>query len=137
MELALCLDNEALKKYDTDDYMKDGDIVINSTGTGTLGRVGLYRIEEAGAKFPVIPDTHVTVVRVWNGLEPDYFYAALKSYQPTIEELGDGSTNQKELRPATIAEQLIPVPPANVQRTILQEINQLQILLQTIEQSLN
>ena len=41
VELALFLDERTLGKYPDDEYMQDGDVVINSTGTGTLGRVGL------------------------------------------------------------------------------------------------
>ena len=40
--LALYLDENTLGKYSDDEYMQDGDIVINSTGTGTLGRVPIF-----------------------------------------------------------------------------------------------
>ena len=47
---------------------------VNSTGHGTLGRIGY--IEEgllAGDK-KVVPDTHVTVIRVKEGILPQYIY---------------------------------------------------------------
>ena len=43
--------------------MRDGDIVINSTGTGTLGRVGIYCDSDNPQEIPIVPDSHVTVVR--------------------------------------------------------------------------
>lgn len=43
--------------------MKDGDIVINSTGNGTLGRVGLYQASDNIKSIDIVPDSHVTVVR--------------------------------------------------------------------------
>ncbi|MFR4538209.1 MAG: hypothetical protein ACLT5F_09345 [Anaerotignaceae bacterium] len=41
MDLALYLDESAKYKYLDDEYMQNMDTVINSTGTGTLGRVGI------------------------------------------------------------------------------------------------
>lgn len=43
ISLALYLDESTLKKYSNDEYLQDGDTIINSAGTGTLGRVGIYR----------------------------------------------------------------------------------------------
>ena len=42
ISLAQYLDENTLNRYPADEYMQDGDVVINSTGTGTLGRVGIY-----------------------------------------------------------------------------------------------
>ncbi|HEV3190162.1 MAG TPA: hypothetical protein VGY54_06670, partial [Polyangiaceae bacterium] len=43
-----------------DAILRQGDICINSTGTGTIGRVGLWSDNLPGTFFA---DTHVTVVR--------------------------------------------------------------------------
>jgi type I restriction enzyme S subunit len=61
--LAFYLDESTLNKYPEDEYMRDGDIVINSTGTGTLGRVGFYRATDNHNSIPIVPDSHVTVIR--------------------------------------------------------------------------
>ena len=42
--LALYLDDTTLGKYSADEYLQDSDIVVNSTGNGTLGRIGFYRM---------------------------------------------------------------------------------------------
>lgn len=60
--LAFYLDESTLNKYPEDEYMRDGDIVINSTGTGTLGRVGFYRATDNHNSIPIVPDSHVIPV---------------------------------------------------------------------------
>lgn len=44
--------------------MQDRDIIVNSTGTGTLGRIGLYSDRDNPNNLPLVPDSHVTIVRV-------------------------------------------------------------------------
>jgi restriction modification system DNA specificity domain protein (fragment) len=111
MGLALLIDDSTACRYEDDEYLQDGDIVINSTGTGTLGRVGIYRATDNLAGTPVVPDSHVTVVRVSSLLDPLYFFYCLKSMQSRLETLGEGSTNQKELKPLTVQQLRIPIPP--------------------------
>ena len=90
--------------------MKNEDIVINSTGTGTLGRVGFYRASDNIKNINIVPDSHVTVVRAYDNVDAFYLYAFMKSNQSELEKKGEGSTNQKELKPATLKEMLIPLP---------------------------
>src|SRR5699024_1760448 len=49
------------------------------------------------------------------------FYT-LKYYQPYLEKLGEGSTNQTELRPSTVAELFIPIPPIGEQERIVTKL---------------
>ena len=122
MSLALLIDDSTACRYEDDEYLQDGDIVINSTGTGTLGRVGIYRATDNLAGTPVVPDSHVTVVRVSSLLDPLYFFYCLKSMQSRLETLGEGSTNQKELKPLTVQQLRIPIPPIAEQNEIVQQI---------------
>jgi restriction modification system DNA specificity domain protein (fragment) len=62
--LALYLDEDTLSRYPADEYMQDGDVVVNSTGMGTLGRVGIYCATDNHLGLPIVPDSHVTVIRV-------------------------------------------------------------------------
>ncbi|MBR1443800.1 MAG: hypothetical protein IJ583_09750 [Firmicutes bacterium] len=90
MELALYLDETILSKYSEDEYMQDMDIVINSTGTGTLGRVGLYR-DISNMRTPyVVPDSHITIIRTSKFFNAKYAYYFLKAYQNELEKLGEG-----------------------------------------------
>ena len=77
-----------------------GDIVVNSTGVGTLGRVARWVSSE-----PVAVDGHVTVVR-FSGTYPRVVagYGMLAA-QPQIQSLGEGSTGQTELSRARLVRQ--------------------------------
>lgn len=116
--LSLCLDESTLSRYPADEYMQDGDIVINSTGTGTLGRVGLYQASDNHVNLPIVPDSHVTVIRGFSSIQAFYLYAFMKVNQSELEKKGEGSTNQKELKPLTLKEMLVPLPPINEQKRI-------------------
>lgn len=99
--------------------MQDGDIVINSTGTGTLGRVGFYRSTANRNNIPIVPDSHVTVIRSYRELHAFYLYAFMKANQSELEKKGEGSTNQKELKPLTLKESYVPIPPYEEQLRIV------------------
>ncbi len=137
VELALFLDERTLGKYPDDEYMQDGDVVINSTGTGTLGRVGLYKTDDNPHSLPIVPDSHVTVVRAAHAIQPFYLYAYIKTRQGELEQMGEGSTNQKELRPNAIKSLLVPIPPIAEQERIASMINETFSLVSAIEKSLN
>lgn len=68
------------------------DILVNSTGTGTLGRVAQFK----GEKSNVTVDSHVTIVRP-NNINPEYLGYCLFHQQRNIEKLAMGSTGQTEL----------------------------------------
>lgn len=104
----LCLDTTNLKKWTTEDYLHKNDIVINSTGTGTLGRVGFFDID---SEKPVVPDTHVTVVRVSDKeTYSKWVYYFLKYSQNYLISKGHGSTKQQELATSEIKKIEIPLP---------------------------
>ena len=76
----------------------DGDTVICSTGTGTLGRVGQIYGSYPKTTF----DSHVTLVRAKEPIGKNYLYWTLKQMQPWFMSMGIGSTNQQELYRSTI-----------------------------------
>lgn len=117
--------------------MRDGDIVINSTGTGTLGRVGIYHSSDNPTRIPMVPDSHVTVVRPAESIVPQYVFFCLKAMQSELEELGEGSTNQKEIKPLAIQQLRIPMPPFEEQQTIVQRVLKAFKQLDYIEADLN
>lgn len=134
--LALYLDECTLGKYPDDEYMQDGDIVINSTGTGTLGRVGTYRTTDNCANLPIVPDSHITVIRAYCSFHTFYLYAFMKANQAELEKKGEGSTNQKELKPITLKKMLIPTPPFSEQKRIALAITAAFSTMSAIEKSL-
>jgi len=81
------------KEVKPDRLVQMGDVLINSTGAGTLGRVAQVRspIEDC------IVDTHVTIARPINEDSSTYFGQALLYLEPIFSDMGKGATNQLEL----------------------------------------
>ena len=123
LSLAKHLDFKSFAKYSDDEYMQDGDIVVNSTGNGTLGRVGVFHDSDRSNDCVIVPDSHVTTIRINKTLVLDYIYYALVYYQPYFEKSCSGSTNQTELKPLVIANLFIPVPPFKEQRRIIRKLS--------------
>ena len=75
-----------------------GDVLVNSTGEGTLGRVAqvLVPIENC------IVDSHVTIVRPKDEVPVHYFGMTLKAWEQHFVIMGRGATNQTELAPSVI-----------------------------------
>ena len=97
-------------------FVRKGDILWNSTGTGTVGRVNIVR-----EKFPNVPvDSHVTLVRTNNNVNSQFIYYYL--YSPIIQSnLNDyltGTTKQKELGLNSILKVVLPIPPLSEQSRI-------------------
>ena len=131
LSLAKFIDEKMSTKYNDIEFLKDNDIIINSTGTGTLGRVGIFKDIDNPNKFIIIPDSHVTIVRISNLNDYNYMFYCLKSYQSFFEKNADGSTKQKELKPDIIKNTLIPLPPLAEQKRIAARIKE---LLKHVEQ---
>ena len=116
----LFADRATIKKYTEEQYLCVSDIIINSTGTGTVGRTG-YVDDTLFKEYPkFVADSHVTVVRPLEYIDSKYIYLFLKSpvIQTDIEAKCSGSTNQIELATKTIQSYLIPLPPATEQYRI-------------------
>ena len=88
-----------------------GDVLINSTGVGTLGRVA--QVMESLESCTV--DTHVSIVRPSSNIDCDFFGLAMLSKQPHFEAQGVGSTGQTELSRARISDTAILLPPNPLQ----------------------
>jgi len=124
ISLAKYLDEKAFAKYPKSEYLTDMDIIVNSTETGTLGRIGLYTEHDNSDNITLVPDSHVTIVRT-SVVSAKYIYYVLLTYQKYLEESGEGSTKQKELKPDTIKSLFIPIPPLAEQHRIVAKINEL------------
>ena len=90
--------------------LQDGDTVICSTGTGTLGRVGQVYGEYHGTTF----DSHVTLVRSNASIGKHFLFWTLKEMQPWFMNMGIGSTNQQELYRSTIKNAKALTPGRNI-----------------------
>jgi len=107
---------DKLKRITKEKMLKNGDILINSTGTGTLGRTALVK----NIKAPMTADSHVTILRPRTELvNPKFLAYYLKMSEKHIELLGRGATNQTELSPIDLGEILdIRLPPLPTQTKI-------------------
>jgi len=122
MSLAKYLAPSAFSKYPAEEQMLDRDIIVNSTGGGTLGRIGIFHDSDRINDCPIVPDSHVTIVRTSCEFAEDYIFYVFKYYQPYLEALGEGSTNQTELKPSVIADLFVPVPPLSEQKRIVKAL---------------
>ncbi|WP_253611371.1 restriction endonuclease subunit S [Bifidobacterium pseudolongum] len=125
LEKAKFIDPTTLAAYDTERYLQDGDLLWNSTGLGTLGRMAVYQSEVNPYELAVA-DSHVTVIRTivnWMSYRYLFFYFAGPSVQSTIESKSSGTTKQKELAVSTVLNYLVPVPPLAEQHRIVEKVD--------------
>lgn len=118
MKLAKYLDPDVFGKYPQEEYLQEQDIIINSTGNGTLGRIGIFQDTDRIDDSVIVPDSHVTVIRLLSSVDKVYLLYVLKYFQPYLEKQGEGSTNQTELKPIIISNLYIPIPPMDEQKRI-------------------
>ncbi len=113
-------------KYSEERILQDKDLLWNSTGLGTLGRMAVYR-SKLNPYGWAVADSHVTVIRpIQEMAESLFFYLffASPTVQSVIEDKAEGSTKQKELYVDTVKEYLIPVPPYKEQKRIVAKIEE-------------
>ena len=125
LEKALCLDPSILGKYKAEDYVKEGDVLVNSTGNGTVGRVGFFNNKLLNNKKTVVPDTHITTIRGLANTFPKYLYYFLKPKESYLSDKSLGTTNMKELHADVLEHLQIPLPPLSVQKEIVARLDKL------------
>ncbi|QSH91038.1 restriction endonuclease subunit S [Treponema medium] len=139
LDKVLFLDPNSLSKWTNEYHLQHEDIVINSTGTGTIGRVGIFDIGILG-KYPfIVPDSHISVVRCYKAyIYQKYIYTVFTSeyLQTKINKTATGSTNQKELPKNVLIEFFLPLPPLSEQQRIVAKIKELFAKLDFITVSL-
>ena len=118
------LDPKTIGKWDENYHLREYDILINSTGTGTVGRTRLFRKSYLGNYAFTVPDSHVSVVRLVKFINPIYIFYVISSdiFQLYLENNLAGSTNQKELYIDVIGKMWIPLPGIIEQDFIAQKI---------------
>ena len=115
------------KYYVDDKFVVDerkllkGDILINSTGVGTAGRVTLFNLDG-----DYVVDSHITIVRLdEKRLLPKFvLYALAHVGFDNIEKMATGQSGQIELSIDTIKKIKIPLPEIKDQKEIVKEIEE-------------
>ena len=131
IEQAKFIDPQSVSSYSEEQFLKDEDLMWNSTGLGTLGRMAIYDSRFNPYELAVA-DSHVTVIRPYKHYAMAkylYFYFSSYTVQSVIEDKSDGSTKQKELATKTVKAYLVPLPPFAEQKRIVEKVNQLLQLL--------
>ena len=105
--LDLTLARRQSREFREERQVKSGDVLVNSTGEGTLGRVAQLKVPVPNCTV----DSHVTIVRPRPNVGRHYFGMAVMEWAPHFATMGKGATNQSELSPDTIGEAVILVPP--------------------------
>ncbi len=129
------IDASSLSSYKEDRFLRSGDLLWNSTGTGTVGRTALFHEVD---DFPkVVADSHVTVIRAPR-IMPRFLWiwSASPSIQSEVLGLTTGSTNQQELNLSTIKGLVIAIPPMEEQRRVVDKVDELMELCNQLELSL-
>lgn len=117
--------DDSLDSYGKERFLRQGDLLWNSTGTGTVGRIAVFQSTE---NVQAVADSHVTVIRLAN-CSPRYLWCVLASpwvqsrIEPThSESLVSGTTQQVELNTSTVRALPIPIPPIEEQTRIVAKV---------------
>ena len=127
IEKAKFIEPQSISSYKEEYILQDEDLMWNSTGLGTLGRMAIY-YKKLNPYELAVADSHVTVIRPYKQYvvsEYLYYYFASNSVQSIIEDKSDGSTKQKELSTKTVKSYLVPLPPMEEQKRIVEKVENL------------
>lgn len=129
--------DDSLHAYGDERFLRGGDLLWNSTGTGTVGRVAICETQQ---ETYCVADSHVTVVRLSDTVLPRYLWCVIASpwiqmrFQPTHpDSLVSGTTQQVEFSTSSARSLPIPVPPLDEQTRIVAKIDELMSLCDKLE----
>lgn len=119
--------------------LQDQDILINSTGTGTLGRVNIFMKNEEKDTIYTI-DTHITLLRLkqWksNSIYLKNYFRIPIIQKYLINKCVNGSTNQIELSKEKFNNFRVLLPPLSLQNEFAEFVTKTDKLKFEAEKSL-
>lgn len=101
-----------LKKVPENKLLVNGDVLINSTGIGTAGRVAQIQ----NIKKPTTIDGHMILLRPTDEIDVMYYGYAIKACQGQIEGIAEGSTGQTEINRKRLQDEVIVRYPVDKQK---------------------
>lgn len=119
------------KEVKPERFLQVGDVLINSTGAGTLGRVAVVRSEVPNCTV----DTHVTIARPTTQELRAFMAIALLELESTFAAMGVGATNQLELARADVGAMQLTVPSVPLQEAFHELVWPLLIQSDTLSKS--
>jgi type I restriction enzyme S subunit len=129
------IDPLTLTSYSSERFLQIDDLLWNSTGLGTLGRIAVCDVSIKKYEHVVV-DSHVTIIRLLRAyLIPKFIALWLSSQfiQTEVSRKATGSTKQTELNLATVLGFEIPLPPLAEQERIVAQVNHLLALCDQLE----
>lgn len=113
--------------------LQKGDILINSSGVGTAGRVTLFNLDGV-----FVVDSHVSILRANLKIAlPDFILYSLANIGfKTIEEMATGQSGQIELSLTIIKNIKISLPSIEEQKRIVSQIQKIEKEIKLKEQEL-
>lgn len=105
------LHDTSKKKVSTERYIQENDILINSTGTGTAGRIAQIN----GVPCKTTVDSHMMIVRANQKVTQRYLGYALKAHQWEVLQLDEGSTGQTELNRVRLLDEILISYPESLE----------------------
>lgn len=135
LEKAQFIEPSTLTAYGEERHVQDGDLLWNSTGHGSLGRLIVFKEHYKGDYPIIVADSHVTVIRPSKYIDPDYLFCwfAGPLVQDEINDKSTGTTNQTELPVGTVLSYAIPIPPSTEQKRIVAKVDELMALCDQLE----
>lgn len=100
------------KKIPDERFLRPGDVIINSTGTGTAGRIAqIWDIPS-----PTTIDGHMILMRPTDEIDPLYYGYALKAQQNRMQSFEEGSTGQTEINRKRFCDEVMIRYPSDVRK---------------------
>lgn len=124
LEPARFVDDATLGKWPADTFVRPGDVLVNSTGEGTIGRAAVWAFQTDG----FVTDSHLTTIRANpRKLDPWWLRYWLESPegQAFVSDSKTGATKQTELGANRLRAAAIPLPPLSEQRRVVSCIEEL------------
>ncbi|MCA0013406.1 restriction endonuclease subunit S [Mesorhizobium sp. B292B1B] len=114
IDFSFAREHDVERRAPKERLLQMGDVLVNSTGVGTLGRVATVR-RLAG---PATVDSHVTICRADSSkISPLILSLFLETSEGQIAGMGQGSTGQTELSPSSLGGLALAVASGEVQRS--------------------
>lgn len=125
IEWGKTVDSNWIEKIPVKYLTREGDILINSTGEGTIGRSSLITKENEGLLY----DSHILLLRLnMLYINPLYFVYLFNSEygQSQVNDVKSAqSTKQTELGINNLLKIMLPIPPLKIQNEIVSHISKL------------
>jgi type I restriction enzyme S subunit len=126
------IDDSKANEFASTRYLLAGDVLVNSTGEGTIGRANVW---QGDCKGQWVADSHVTVIRPSTKLDGTWLKFWLESTegQEFVSSSKTGATKQTELSSSKLKECSIPLPDLMEQLKVVSRIKDCMVRVDEME----